>query len=466
MEKKFYHKSDFEEFIRDKADQYKMYPSDKVWKGIDSALRTRRRWYWSAFVLLLSGVSYLAITELVAPDSNNRASIEKAASPAEQRPQVTTQQLIPFSTPTFNNESINVDADEEVTSDFTFEDNGVTAAFEIPLALLPGTSNAGKGQKASLFISGLEPLRLHEQYNIELSWPAADENRKVPAAINSPKKEKVVLHPQEQPALINDLPINWLLENTAFRTPEPKTNRISWQLAFSPTVNYRKLTGDKHARLLSTSRNIPLAVRIDGDVNKLVNHKPALGFELGTHGQIRLNNRVTFKGGVQFNYSKYDIRAFKAPGEMATIALNSRVNGSNTLVSYSDLRNFGGTSVEDLKNQYFQLSMPVGFELRLFGSDKFQFNLASTLQPTYLLNSNTYLITTDFKNYTKEPSLVRKWNLNAGAEAFIAYERGGVKWQVGPQFRYQLLSSYKKEYPIKEYLMEYGIKVGITKTIR
>ncbi len=49
---------------------------------------------------------------------------------------------------------------------------------------------------------------------------------------------------------------------------------------------------------------------------------------------------------------------------------------------------------------------------------------------------------------------------------FLSYDRGGVKWQVGPQFRYQLLSSYESEYPIREYLMEYGIKIGITKSIR
>src|SRR5690606_34620470 len=105
--------------------------------------------------------------------------------------------------------------------------------------------------------------------------------------------------------------------------------------------------------------------------------------------------------------------------------------------------NFSGYFAEDLKNQYYQLSVPVGLELRVLGSDKFQFNVAGTIQPTYLLNKNTYLITNDYKNYTREPSLVRKWNVNAGTEAFISYSSGDLKWQVGPQFRYQLLSSYK-----------------------
>jgi hypothetical protein len=464
MERKFYD-SDFERLIKEKADQYKMYPSDRVWKSIDRALHSRRRWYWSGFVLLLSGISYLAITELMAPSSV--APVQKSAA-TEQKKQVTTQQLIPFTSPAYI-EPLSTPGDE-VTSDFTFEDNGnLTAAIQIPLQLIPGASSSSEGEKASVFISGLEPLKNSEQYNIELSWPVAGENHIAPGT--NPTNTASISNSSGQILTGDFLNIEekarnkWLLDNAPVTVRPVKTNGISWQLAFSPTINYRKLTGSKNMRYLSAASNIPLAIRIEGDVDELVNHKPALGFELGTHGMLKLNNRVTFKGGIQFNYSKYDIRAFKAPRELATIALNSQT-GNSTIVSYTDLRNFGGSSVEDLKNQYFQLSLPVGFEFRVFGGDRLQFNLASTLQPTYLLNSNTYLITTDFKNYAKEPSLVRKWNVNAGAEAFIAYERGGVKWQVGPQFRYQLLSSYQKEYPIKEYLMEYGIKVGITKTIR
>lgn len=465
MEEKFYH-TDFEELIKEKADQYKMYPSDRVWKGIDNAIRSRRKWYWSGFVLLLSGISYLAITELITP---------AAVAPAEknialkQQPEVTAQQLNPLSTPVIAHNIPSITSStNEVTSDFSFEDNGnVTADFEIPLKLLPGAANTNADQKASVRISGLAPLRNHEQYNFELSWPDKVENIITPAIPSvSDQNEKIILNPQEQVNAEEKVRINWLLDNASYRIPARKIKRISWQLAFSPTVNYRKLTGSRNAKTyFATSPNIPLAMRLEGNVGSLVNHKPALGFELGTHGHMTLNNRFTLKAGLQFNYSKYDIRAFRAPAELTTIALNSQT-GSNTIVSVSELRNFGGTSPADLKNQYFQLSVPVGFEFRVFGDDRLQLNLASTIQPTYLLNSNTYLITTDFKNYAKEPSLVRKWNVNAGAEAFIAYVRGGVKWQVGPQFRYQLLSSYQNEYPIKEYLMEYGIKVGITKTIR
>ena len=467
MEENFYH-SDFEELIKEKADQYKMYPSDKVWRGIDKSLRTRRKWYWTGFVVLLSGVSYFAITELMNPASPVVNKIQTAPAPAEQ-PKVTADQLIPFTRNITGSDIQQIPASNIVTSDLLIEDSGnITAAFEIPLNVLPGNANALPQQKAAFLISGLEPLNINEQYNIELSWPADEYGTPSDKFNKINTKGKIALNPMVAPPKERKPGINWFQDFADVRFPV-KPKRISWQLAFSPTVNYRKLTGGNNAKLLSTTENIPLGLRISGDVDRLVNHKPALGFELGTHALMPLGKRVVFKGGIQFNYSKYDIRAYRVPSEeVATIALNSTIDGfpPAPLTSYTDIRNLGGTSIEDLKNQYFQLSMPIGFEVRVFGSEKLQFNVASTIQPTYLLNRNTYLISTDFKNYTKAPSLVRRWNVNAGAEAFVSYSKGDVKWQIGPQFRYQLLSSYRDEYPIKEYQLEYGIKVGITQTIR
>jgi len=68
--------------------------------------------------------------------------------------------------------------------------------------------------------------------------------------------------------------------------------------------------------------------------------------------------------------------------------------------------------------------------------------------------------------WTKMPSLYRTFNINTALEAYISVQLGSLKWSVGPQFRYQLLSSYKKEYPIKEHLYDYGIKLGMTKTLK
>ena len=51
MERNFYD-NDFEEFLKKKSDQYKMYPSERVWNNIYSSLHNRRRWMALGFTLL------------------------------------------------------------------------------------------------------------------------------------------------------------------------------------------------------------------------------------------------------------------------------------------------------------------------------------------------------------------------------------------------------------------------------
>ena len=58
MQRNFY-TDDFEQLIRQIADQYKMYPSDHVWKGVHRALHGRRRWYWTGLAILLLGAGLL-----------------------------------------------------------------------------------------------------------------------------------------------------------------------------------------------------------------------------------------------------------------------------------------------------------------------------------------------------------------------------------------------------------------------
>jgi hypothetical protein len=106
--------------------------------------------------------------------------------------------------------------------------------------------------------------------------------------------------------------------------------------------------------------------------------------------------------------------------------------------------------------------MPVGAEVDLIGDDKVQFGVGGTIQPTYVLGDRAYLLSTDYKNYAEVPWLIRRWNINTAFETFVSYSTGRMKWQVGPQVRYQLLSSFVDEYPVKENLFDFGLKVGVS----
>ncbi|MEP6514336.1 MAG: hypothetical protein ABJA79_10725 [Parafilimonas sp.] len=56
--------------------------------------------------------------------------------------------------------------------------------------------------------------------------------------------------------------------------------------------------------------------------------------------------------------------------------------------------------------------------------------------------------------------------MNSNLETYFGYTRGGYWWQIGPQFRYQLLPSLTNKYPIKKYLLNYGLKAGVAKSLK
>jgi hypothetical protein len=197
-------------------------------------------------------------------------------------------------------------------------------------------------------------------------------------------------------------------------------------------------------------------------VNNAVTHKPDIGLELGFAAKYPVAKNVKVRGGLQFNMNRYDIKAFNYTPEVATIALNTGNNQVDYLGSVTSYRNFGGNSSDWLQNLYFQLSAPVGVEVNLPSKKNVRFGVASTLQPTYVVGERAYLISSDYKNYTEVPWLTRKWNVATNLETFVSYSTGKMQWQVGPQVRYQLLSSFNSKYPVKENLFDFGLKVGVS----
>ena len=515
MERNFYN-DDFEELLKEKADQYKMYPSDKVWNGIQNSLHSKRKWYWIGFALLLSGVSYYAIEALVAPPRLSQKAETKITSPqtdaikpnsqAENENQISALVIPLNSQKSPRTVPGDVSIDQPFYGVFRIDrsysriEPGATVKVIEMLSVAKieaGERTAGPlsssdrpssdRPSANLSVSDfsrsdlsapdkLSSPGLMDGYQseiiIENTTPATKSsgisNLSGSVTENREPGSQLRFPIEETPAAEDVKKINWLQEFALHETNVPALKRVSWQLSFAPTMNYRRLSASKNPGREYLVKNIPMAMNVTGDIENLVNHTPAIGFELGSHIRYAADRNVTLKAGIQFNYARYSIEAFSATStDVATIALNS-TGGSrgDSLVSYSNISNFGGNSVKDLQNQYFQLSAPIGMEVRLLGGKRLQLRVAGTIQPTYLINRNTYLITTDYKNYTHEPSLVRRWNMNTSAEAFVSYNTGTISWQVGPQFRYQILSTYSSRYPIRENLMEYGVKIGVSKTIR
>jgi hypothetical protein len=246
-----------------------------------------------------------------------------------------------------------------------------------------------------------------------------------------------------------------------------RKSRFQTQFHFAPTISYRKLTENKsYLRNSNQALAQPNYSALYNSVNSMVTHKPDIGFELGVTEKYSLSQNVRIRAGLQFNVNRYDIKAFHAPYALATIALNNRrsarVDSLYTITNYSNVDVSRNNKGSWLQNFSFQVSAPIGVELSLKGNEKMKFGIATTVQPTYVLGDRAYMITSDYKSYTQVPWLLRRWNVNTALETFVMYNTGKTTWQVGPQVRYQLLSSFITNYPVKENLFDFGLRIGVS----
>jgi len=461
MESNFNNK-EFEQYVKRNADQYRMIPSEKVWKGINGALHTRRRWYGLglALLLLLTGgsvtwvmVSYpVSIKQNISSVKNNQPIPIQPVNSNQVSSNVTSEnisELLPFNkfnkdnTPVQDNQSISIqNKDSKYIIESSLNTNNKIIAPTLPFEDLFVGIPAEQKEAANLNIAPANKITGDDDIAVL---------RKV--SVNNPIKGSEKRNTQNKE--IYPLSIESVVNSYE---PKKLNKKLSWQVYFAPTVSYRKLRENKAYQSSSSAANtnsFPFASL--SDVNKAVVHKPDMGLELGVSARYPLTKNLKLRGGLQFNINRYDIKAFVYNGERATINLN---NGPDVF-TWSYYRNYGGFKSDWLKNFYFTVSAPIGAELKLFGNNKTNFGISGTVQPTYILSDRAYLISSDYKNYAEVPWLIRNVNVNTSFETFISYKSRRTRWQVGPQVRYQILSSFQNKYPIKENLFDFGLKVGI-----
>jgi len=202
----------------------------------------------------------------------------------------------------------------------------------------------------------------------------------------------------------------------------------------------------------------------NADYKTALSQTAAVNVELGASLLYNISKNWKLKGGVQLNYTSYSINAYELKHPtVTTLTLNDLNTGLPMLEPRSTtLANPAGVSSKKLNSSTYQVSIPLGADLKLAGKNNLKWYAGATIQPTYIADGNAYLISTDLKNYVEDKSMLRKWNLNAAFETFISYKtKGGIIVNAGPQFRYQLMSSYSSQYNYNEKLYNVGLKIGI-----
>lgn len=217
--------------------------------------------------------------------------------------------------------------------------------------------------------------------------------------------------------------------------------------------------------------NSPIMVVHFANVNGFVDNTPSMGYDVGGNILYRISKNISLKAGLDFSFNRYFIKVYNSGGSQASATLSTYFGYMND-TSSANLNSGTGSAgsinknPEHFQNRYYQISLPVGVEMKLAGNSKVQLHMGVTLQPSYLLNTDAYVLSDDFSSYVKNAEAFRRWNLIGGVEAYISYPIGKVRLELGPQVRYQIFSTYKNSYPLQENMLNYGIRIGISKSIR
>src|SRR4030095_4488583 len=102
MERNF--NNEFERFLKENADQHRMYPSAKVWNGIYNSLHTRRKWFGLGIILLLLTGSLVTVLVTRSPketgiSANNRTDSQVPQSPLAAPDKPALKNTLPFNSP-------------------------------------------------------------------------------------------------------------------------------------------------------------------------------------------------------------------------------------------------------------------------------------------------------------------------------------------------------------------------------
>jgi hypothetical protein len=426
----------FEEFILDEVNEHKMYPSGRVWDNIRTEVQGKRSWpaltIIALTVLVALTVSTFVVTNKSTPIVKSLIVRHSSAPATATKPTLELQ--VTKTRKQFPKAVIQV---HEVLPEMPTQENMETTT---------GTT--------------FSTINNEVTDELQTSIEAA-------ATISTGDSQTKINKPSLLPAVIQQQ-VNNNFDLSFSANNKQKNRKYSVQFYATPSASFRVLSDQKVKELIQPSLiAIPLTAPISQTptFNQAVRHRPDIGLELGLTFNYPVTNKLQFKTGLQVNIRQYQIDTYETGANAATLALvnGGRIQTISVLSSYNN--NVGFRSAQ-LNNKVYQIAMPIGLDYQVLKFKKFGIHTQATIQPTYNINKNVYLLSTDYANYAAGNDYVRKWNINTSVGIQFSYQKGNTIWQLGPQIRYQTLPTYNNPYPIKENLIDYGFRIGWSKQFK
>jgi hypothetical protein len=483
MKKKQLQDETFEEFLQESVKGHRMYPSDQLWSRIRTDIHGNRAWPALTFISLMI-ISSLTVFTLL----NNH--------PHHHQLPLLSGQVV-----SKTNSSVpqkDMSADEKVTAYFSSiaPDNiTLTTIASLHTQLNNDLLSSTPNKFESAHVIPQERQVILPMNDIHAPLPSATTSLLISNETHAVTGESILLDgTSEQKESGEELKSAEALKMLAaakgnqqqsadeffrafpFTVNGPikyKSSRIGFQFYVTPSVSFRILKDAKLKEINSannasnaTGTNLPISSSVPANVNDIVRHRPAVGLELGFNVLYSISRNLQLSTGVQLNLRRYDIETFVSrTRDLSSLSLvNNR--GVETISFYSPYNNNNGYKATILHNDLYQVSIPVGIQWKMAVGKKWGLSAEASVQPTLSIKTDTWLVSADYKHYTEGNDLLRKWNINSAAGFQITYSGKNAVWGIGPQIRYQHLPTYSNLYPIRENLIDYGIRMSITRPQR
>jgi hypothetical protein len=505
----------FEQLLKERSEEFKMYPTKRVWYSIYNNIHPGRKWPSVAMSITLIAI-LLLVGFLNTKNSNTSLASTTSVQPGNVAPVNLTSSFHnpfeSFSTIVNQNPVTAFANNSTLINQGNTTINNTIDALKLPVATAPVNGNYNNYQDVNnnlasantitIFnkneLTAIAPIKnnliafepiihqptgyfTNEKNTIDKNDAVAvkfkingqtentsiienntlvafeDVNDTKSNAINQETKPSITNKkdvPEQQEIILSADEKSWIENYALYNRPVPKkwAGKLGWQMYIAPSVVYWQLKN---------------SISTDLDINKEVIQHPSFGLEIGGGIIYPLFKGVKVKTGLQLNFTRYNTAAFENSHPVATtITLKTETGQPYPSARTTPYSNNDGITPTKLHNETFQISIPMGLDFKIAGTENLQWNIGATIQPTYVIGGKSYLISSDKRNYIKETSLLNRWNVNAGFETFISYKTNGYTLQFGPQFRQQLFTTNSKQYSIEEKLTNYGFKFGISKLIK
>ena len=479
------YRDEFELFLKESADEFKMIPSRKVWYSLYNNLHPDKKWPSMAVCLfILTAILYIGIA-----NNNSLSNAAKKASSENFNNQQTEKNIdnkITFSAKDYsrlkkvNPSRVSLGSTQRSsliteTSEKEFISTGNSfATFSNERSVIPAVESGIQLNNQAVRFSvrkeqpSIQNNEIPNQLNGAISSSSTpttifenergQKNEELDETLTTPNLSKLLnaKEPFTQLNDVNTVDKSWL-EDYAFRN-KPAIDKLKQNGSFSyyitPSLGYRILSKVKKNKFYTASL---ASARTSIDETEFLN-SAALNLEAGAIFQYNISKKLRLKAGVQGNYTNYvsNVTVLGHPLE-TSITLN---NTGNHIRSSKFSANAGN---DKINKTTVQVALPLGADFKIAGNNKIGWYAGGSIQPTYVVGGSAYVLSTDEKYYISENNLLRKFNLNTSIETFISLKSSnGVVLNVGPQFRYQLFSTYKNSYGYTENLYNVGIKIGVT----